>query len=81
MSGKKSKFSMGLILVGFGDQSLADLLEEVKQDPEKMHKLAYLSIKETPHYRSFTASTVEQQRDFIEYMEMMKSYVGEEINE
>ena len=71
----------GIILIGFGGQSLAELLEEVKLDPEKAHNLAYMSIKEIPHYRSFTATTIEQQQSFVEYLDLMKAYVGEEIDE
>ena len=81
MSKKQNLVNDGIILIGFGEKSLADLLEEVKDDPEKMHELAYLSIKEVPHYRTFTACTIKQQEAFLEYMEAMKAYVGDEINE
>jgi len=68
----------GIILIGFGDRSLAELLEEVNTDPEKAHDLAYLSMKEVPHYRTFTASTIEQQTAFVKYIDLMKAYVEEE---
>lgn len=81
MSNKTNLANQGLILIGFGDHSLADLLEGVKSDPEKMHELAYMSVKHPPHYRAFSASTIDEQTAFIEYMELMKEYVGEELDE
>ena len=73
------KLKEGVLLIGFGSRSLADLLKEVNDDPEKMHELAYMSMKEIPHYRMFESCTLEQQEAFVDYLDRMKAYVGEEI--
>lgn len=65
------------ILIGFGEHKLTQLLQEVKEKPEKLHDVALLCMTEVPHYRSLTASSQAEQEAFLDYVEIMKEYVKE----
>lgn len=65
------------ILIGFGERKLTQLLQEVKEKPEKLHDVALLCMTEVPHYRSITASSQAEKEAFLDYIDLMSDYLKE----
>lgn len=68
---------IGYILIGFGDFKLTQLLAEVKEEKINVKEVALLSMNEVPHYRSFTASSLEEQKAFVDYLSLMSEFTKE----
>lgn len=64
----------GFVLVKLGNMSIEALLDQAEKARDASEILR-ASISEVPHYRSFTSTSVEEQKAFVKYLDLMNSFV------
>ena len=70
---------MDLVLIGFGDRSLDELVTAAEQSRDGLRALAAIGMEKgnPPHWRSATAASVAQKEAFRKYLDLMADFIGE----
>ena len=65
----------GLLLVGFEEEKLTDLVELIATEEGQEKLVGLLENKAIPHYKEFDRTTAEQQQAYMIYLNWLRSLV------
>lgn len=70
---------MDLVLLGFGDHALEDLVAEAEKSREGLRTLVSIGMTKgnPPHWRSATSASVAQKETFRKYLDFMAEFLAE----
>lgn len=70
---------MDLVLLGFGDHTLEDLVSGAEKSREGLRTLVSIGMTKgnPPHWRSATSSSMAQKETFRKYLDFMADFIAE----